>query len=115
MNIITYCLIVGSTIVGLLAGEASLQLFYRLQEGDWVWENSAFRIGYTQPVNDRRREMPGVYFFDMRPVMDSQDRDMLYVDFIHHTPEGNRLVADTLFEFLMKDGMVTPLREAVAE
>src|SRR5262249_25311936 len=25
------------------------------QKGEWLWENSAFRIGYTQPVEDRRQ------------------------------------------------------------
>lgn len=52
------------------------------------------------------KEAPDVYFFDMRPVMDSRDRQALYADFMHYTPEGNRLVANTLLEFLTKHGLI---------
>lgn len=38
----------------IMISELSLQVFYRVKSGAWLWENSAFRIGYTQPVSDRR-------------------------------------------------------------
>jgi hypothetical protein len=42
----------------------------------------------------------GVYLFDVRAELDTQDREPLYTDFIHHSPEGNRRVAEGLFAFL---------------
>lgn len=41
--------------MAVLVTEAGLQLFYRVQQGAWLWDNSAFRIGYTQPIEGRRQ------------------------------------------------------------
>jgi hypothetical protein len=49
----------------------------------------------------------GVYLFDVREYLDGHEREPLYTDFIHHSPEGNRLVAQGLFEFLRAKGVVT--------
>jgi hypothetical protein len=42
----------------------------------------------------------GVYLFDVRAYFDDQEREPLYTDFIHHSPEGNRRVAQGLFAFM---------------
>lgn len=49
----------------------------------------------------------GVYVFDVRGYLDNQDREALYTDFIHHSPEGNRRVAQGLFELMKAIGIVT--------
>ena len=36
-------------------GEGGLQVYYRLDKGNWLWANTAFRIGYTRPIEDRRQ------------------------------------------------------------
>jgi hypothetical protein len=41
-----------------------------------------------------------VYFFDTREYLDNLDREPLYTDFIHHSPEGNQRVAQGLLEFM---------------
>src|SRR4029453_8357189 len=33
----------------------ALHVYFRLQYGAWLWQNTAFRIGYTRPVADRRQ------------------------------------------------------------
>lgn len=48
-------LLVGSTLLTFLLLEGGLQLYTRLQQGTWLWQNTASRIGYTQPVADRRQ------------------------------------------------------------
>lgn len=48
-------LVLASILGALLIGEAVLQIIYLRQNGQWLWENSSFRIGYTQPVADRRQ------------------------------------------------------------
>ena len=60
-TILTLLLILGSTLGTVFIGEVGLQLFYRVQQGSWLWENSGFRIGYTQPVEDRRQ-------YSLRPL-----------------------------------------------
>jgi hypothetical protein len=49
----------------------------------------------------------GVYLFDVRAYLDDHDREPLYTDFIHHSPEGSRRVAQGLFEFVKAAGIVT--------
>jgi hypothetical protein len=48
----------------------------------------------------------GVYLFDVRAYLDDQEREPLYTDYIHHSPEGNRRVAQGLFEFMKATGIV---------
>lgn len=57
---------------------------------------------YNDTLLKVSQEIPDAYFLDMRTVMDSQDRNALYLDYMHYTSEGNRLVAETLFAFLAK-------------
>ena len=48
----------------------------------------------------RKGPPSGVYFFDTRAYLDREDREPLYVDFVHYSPEGNRRVAQGLIEFM---------------
>jgi len=45
---------------------------------------------------------PHVYFFDVLTQMDTLDRNILYLDFIHHTPAGNE-VFEIFFDNFLKD------------
>ena len=48
-------MLLGSTLFALLFLEGALHAYFRMQKGAWLWQNTAFRIGYTQPVADRRQ------------------------------------------------------------
>ena len=48
-------LLLASTIVALFLCEAILQISYRTRHGNWLWKGTAFHVGYTQPVSDRRQ------------------------------------------------------------
>ena len=48
-----------------------------------------------------------VYFFDARKHLDATDRRKLYADFIHYSADGNRLVADGLYEFMKEKGLLS--------
>jgi len=41
-----------------------------------------------------------VYFCDLRPRFDEQDRDSMYIDFIHFNNAGNHFAAEELLQFL---------------
>ncbi len=45
-------------------------------------------------------------FFDTRPLFDDADRAELYLDFIHLTVAGNRLLARTLLEYCKREGLL---------
>ena len=68
--------------------------------------------GIIDPFNEALREAAesgrykNVYFFDTREIMDREDRDKMYMDFIHYSPEGNRLVAEGLYRFLSDKGLI---------
>lgn len=49
---------------------------------------------------------PNVYFFDTRKVMDEQDRDEMYIDFIHYSPKGNQVIALALYHFLLNNQLL---------
>jgi hypothetical protein len=74
------------------------------------WKDSGEFIQLWQPVaadingmlSQIAREDSSIYFFDTRKLLDSEDRDLMYVDHIHYSPEGNRKVARALLEFMRK-------------
>lgn len=51
-------------------------------------------------LHDVSAEFENVFFLDVRAAMDNKDRNDLFSDYIHLTPEGNKLQADILTEFL---------------
>jgi hypothetical protein len=46
-----------------------------------------------------------ILFFDTRPIFDRTDRNTMYLDFIHYTSQGNRVIATALRDFLQVRGM----------
>jgi lysophospholipase L1-like esterase len=57
---------------------------------------------YNEVLHSVAQETNNAYFLDLRESMDAKDRDRLYIDYIHHSPEGNRLVANDLLDFVLK-------------
>ena len=47
--------------------------------------------------------MQGVEFIDVRVWMDDVDRAPLYIDYLHHTAEGNQMLADRLAEQMLRE------------
>lgn len=45
----------------------------------------------------------GVEFIDVRVWMDDVDRAPLYIDYLHHTAEGNQMLADRLAEQMLRE------------
>lgn len=63
-----------------------------------LWDEIIQR--YNNLLQETAKEFKNVYFFDTRSLMDSQNRDEMYIDFIHHSPRGNKVLADALFQYL---------------
>ncbi len=55
-----------------------------------------------------------VYFFDTRALLDELDRERLYADTIHYSPEGNRIVATGLLHFISERGLIQLRTDASA-
>jgi lysophospholipase L1-like esterase len=62
---------------------------------------------YNETLQKMSQEFPNAYFFDTRKVMDSYDRDLLYIDYIHHSALGNRILASSLAKFLGERGLLS--------
>jgi hypothetical protein len=75
---------------------------------DW----DGFIARYNDVLAETSKEFPNAYFFDTRPLMDTLDRDAMYLDFLHHSPLGNQIRATALLDFLMKQGLLSVRREA---
>jgi lysophospholipase L1-like esterase len=73
-----------------------------------IWNRSVDR--YNQALADAASRASGVYFFDTRTIMDTQDRGKMYVDFIHLSPAGNAVLAKTLAEFIRRGKLIPPPR-----
>ena len=56
-------------------------------------------------------EFDNMFFLDVRVAMDKEDRNDLYSDFIHLTPEGNKLQADIIMEFLEEHALIQGIDE----
>jgi len=55
---------------------------------------------YNNMLIEVSQEFENVFFFDTRPLMDAENREEMYVDHIHYSPEANKIVAKGLFDFL---------------
>jgi len=47
-----------------------------------------------------------IFFLDTRPIMDGTDRRLQYIDFIHLSPEGHRLVAKVLQAYMEEHSLL---------
>jgi hypothetical protein len=55
----------------------------------------------------------GIYYFDTVSEFDAAGRSGMFVDFIHYSERGNKVVADKPLEILVRLGYVTR-QESVA-
>ncbi|MCA9791995.1 MAG: SGNH/GDSL hydrolase family protein [Candidatus Eremiobacteraeota bacterium] len=62
-----------------------------------MWEQLILDINSTLAQAAEGREH--VHYLDLRKVFDEHGREGMYVDFIHHTPAGNQLVAQQLVDY----------------
>jgi len=46
------------------------------------------------------------YFFDTRPYFDKTNRDLMYIDFIHYSKDGNQYMAELLYNFFEKNKLL---------
>ena len=57
---------------------------------------------YNDSLASVAKESDNAFFLETRQSMDALDRNQLYIDYIHHSQEGNRLLANILFDFATK-------------
>ncbi|MDP2964825.1 MAG: SGNH/GDSL hydrolase family protein [Pelolinea sp.] len=50
-------------------GEILLQVNYRIKNNHWLWENSAFKVNYIVPTNDRRKYTLRPDYYDVEQNM----------------------------------------------
>lgn len=61
---------------------------------------------FNSVLHNVSTEFENVFFLDVRSAMDKEDRNDLYSDYIHLTPEGNKLQADIIMEFLEEHTLI---------
>jgi lysophospholipase L1-like esterase len=76
-----------------------------------LWDDLIRRL--NQILADVNRTFPKVFFFDTRVRLDGIDREKLYLDFLHYTPMGNRVIAEQLAEFLHQRGLLPKAQNLV--
>jgi hypothetical protein len=67
---------------------------------EWVDAVEELVVHFNHMLIEVSREYENVFFFDTRPLIDAQDRNEMYVDFMHYSPKANEIVAKGLFDFL---------------
>jgi len=79
-----------------------------------TWENHKYYIGLWHDLIGKfnnelilaSKQSKFVFFFDTRSIFDNIDRNPIYIDFIHYSPHGNRIVAEYLLSFLEKNALI---------
>ena len=61
---------------------------------------------FNNVLHNVSNEFDNVFFLDVRIAMDKKDRNDLYVDYIHLSPEGNRIQAELITEFLVENALI---------
>ena len=57
---------------------------------------------YNDMLIEVSKRFDNVFFFDTRVLMDANDRGAMYADHIHYSPEGNRIIAQGLYDFILR-------------
>jgi len=78
---------------------ASLRNWSRWESHVNLW-NTAI-IDFNEELEKAAIQSDCIFFFETQPFLDQTDRDAMYLDFIHLTPEGNRLIAEQLLGFMI--------------
>jgi hypothetical protein len=61
---------------------------------------------YNRMLVDFAAAHENVHFFDTRVLLDARDRSQMYIEHIHYSPRGNRIVAKGLYDFLEAHGLL---------
>ena len=61
---------------------------------------------FNSVLHDASNNFDNVFFLDVRIAMDNKDRNDLYVDYIHLSPEGNKYQAELITEFLVEHDLI---------
>ncbi len=69
-----------------------------------LWDSIYIR--YNDLLRIAAEEYEHVYYLDIRSEFDQLNRDALYIDFIHYSPEGNKIIAQKLFNFLIRNNLI---------
>lgn len=62
---------------------------------------------YNAQLQQAAQRERGVYFFDTRPLLDAGTREGMFVDHIHLSAAGNRIVARGLYDFLSEQQLIS--------
>ena len=69
-----------------------------------LWKDSSSKINNLLVEFAKTRK--DVFFFDTRKILDQTDRNLMYIDFGHYSPEGNKLVAESLIDFMIANQLI---------
>ena len=72
-----------------------------------IWDETV--KSYNDILAGHADKNENVYFFDSRTYLDDYDRNGLYLDYIHYSAEGNRIVAQGLFNFIVENNLLNVL------
>jgi lysophospholipase L1-like esterase len=68
---------------------------------------------FNRVIMETTTEFSNAYFFDTRRVMDSQDRNFMYIDYLHLSARGNQVRASSLLDFLIEHHLLSDKRNSV--
>ncbi len=62
---------------------------------------------YNEAFKSASLNWHNVFYFDTRALMDQLNRDEVYNDFIHYSPQGNKVMATALYEFMEENQLLS--------
>ena len=62
---------------------------------------------FNDVLLDVSNQLEGVYFLDVRYLMDQTEREGLYVDYIHLSDKGSKLQAELVTQFMEDNGLIS--------
>ena len=71
--------------------------------------------GAVATAGYHRKQVKWIFYLDTRTIMDGTDRNVTYIDFIHYSPCGNRLVAESLVDFIERRRFIANYRKRQME
>jgi lysophospholipase L1-like esterase len=63
-------------------------------------------VAINDVLAETAKNNKNVYYLDTRSILNGHDRKDLYVDFIHYSPKGNRLVANELYKLMAEKNLI---------
>jgi hypothetical protein len=80
-------------LVCLLLGELCLQIYYRVNQGKWVWEKDAYTVTYTIPTSDERQYTLRPNFIDAQQGISVNAKGFRGEDLVQNNGEP-KIIAD---------------------